>query len=56
MTKGTYNLLIKNNKEYLVEFLRSIEKLPHVKYLGCDDLTLEDIEKWDKFYERWFMN
>lgn len=56
MTKKTYNLLIKYNKEHLIEFIRSIENMPHVKYLGSDDLTLEDIEKWDKCYERWCMN
>lgn len=56
MTKRTYNLLIKYDKEYLIEFLRSVEKLPHVKYLGCDDLTLDEIKQWDNFYHRWFSN
>lgn len=53
MTQGTYKLLIKMNKEYLIEFIRDVEHLPNTGYLGSDDLKKEDIEKWDSFYKKY---
>lgn len=53
MTQYTYKLLMKMDKEYLVEFIRDVEHLPNTGYLGCDDLKKEDIEKWDTFYKKY---
>lgn len=56
MTKSTYNKILKMNKGYLIEFIRSIEELPQVRYLGGDDLSEKEIKKYDEFYSRWFNN
>lgn len=53
MTQYTYKLLMKMDKEYLVEFIREVEHLPNTGYLGSDDLNKEDVEKWDTFYKKY---
>lgn len=53
MTVRTFALIIKMKKDYLVEFIRKIEKLPKVGVIN-DDLTQEQIIEYDKFYKTIF--
>lgn len=56
MTQLTYDRLIKLDKEYLVDFIKEVEQMPHVGYIGGDDLSTEEIMVWDDFYKKWYNN
>ena len=53
MTQLTYKKIIKKDKGYLVLFLKQMEDLPRMKYLGGEDLSEEEIVKFDDFYKTW---